>query len=47
MARNVVIALDVVVWMLASTTVNARDLGQWDDPANADLRKWHQGSKAT
>src|ERR1022692_3441567 len=31
MARNVVIriAFDVVVALLASTTINARDLGQW------------------
>ena len=47
MARNVVIriALDVVVALLASTTVNARDLGQWDDPANADLKRWYQDLK--
>ena len=31
--------------LLASTTVNARDLGQWDDPANADLKRWYQDLK--
>jgi len=39
------IALAVLVWMLTSTMVNARDLGQWDDPANADLKKWYQDLK--
>jgi hypothetical protein len=44
MARNVSIriTLDFVVAMLASTTIDARDLGQWDDPANADLKRWYQ-----
>ena len=47
MARNLVfrIALDVIVWLVASTTLNARDLGQWDDPANADIKKWYQDLK--
>jgi len=46
-ARNLVfrIALDVIVWLVASTTLNARDLGQWDDPANADIKKWYQDLK--
>jgi len=38
MARNVVIIriiLVAVVALLASTAINARDLGQFDDPANA------------
>lgn len=25
--------------------MNARDLGQWDDPANADLKRWYQDLK--
>ena|ERR1700681_1169830 len=47
MARNVVITItiDVVVALLASATINARDLGQWDDPANADLKRWYQDLK--
>jgi len=28
-----------------STTIDARDLGQWDDPANADLKRWYQDLK--
>jgi hypothetical protein len=47
MARNVVIriTLAVVVALFAIMAVNARDLGQWDDPANADLKKWYQDLK--
>jgi hypothetical protein len=47
MARNVVIriALGVIVALFADTAMNARDLGQWDDPANADLKKWYQDLK--
>ena len=48
MARNVVIIriiLVVVVALLASTAINARDLGQFDDPANADLKRWYQDLK--
>ncbi len=25
--------------------MNARDLGQWDDPANAELKNWYQALK--
>ena len=44
MARNVVIriTLAVVVALFTIMAVNARDLGQWDDPANADLKRWYQ-----
>jgi hypothetical protein len=48
MARNVVvirITLVVVVVLLASTAINARDLGQFDDPANAYLKRWYQDLK--
>ena len=31
--------------MFACTAIDARDLGQWDDPANADLKKWYQDLK--
>jgi hypothetical protein len=43
MARNVVvrITLGVVVAQFTSMAMNARDLGQWDDPANADLKRWY------
>jgi hypothetical protein len=42
MARNVVIkiTLDIVVALLANTTINVRDLGQWDD-----LKRWYQDLK--
>ena len=44
MARNVVIriTLAVVVALFTIMAVNAVDLGQWDDPANADLKRWYQ-----
>jgi hypothetical protein len=47
MARNVVIkiTLGVVVALFTSMAMNARDLGQWDDPANADLKRWYQQLK--
>jgi hypothetical protein len=47
MARNVVvrITLGVVVALFTSMAMNARDLGQWDDPANADLKRWYQDLK--
>ena len=47
MARNVVvrITLGVVVAQFTSMAMNARDLGQWDDPANADLKRWYQDLK--
>jgi hypothetical protein len=44
MAPNVAIrfTLGVAVSLFADTAMNARDLGQWDDPANADLKKWYR-----
>ena len=47
MAPNVVIRfiLGVAVLLLADTAMNARDLGQWDDPANAELKNWYQALK--
>ena len=47
MARNVVIRIifSVVIALLASTMIDARDLGQWDDPAHADLKRWYQDLK--
>src|SRR6476469_6772906 len=47
MARNVVIriTLAVVVALFTIMAVNARDLGQWDDPANAELKRWYQDLK--
>ena len=41
MARNVVIklTLGIAVALFTSIAMNARDLGQWDDPANADLKR--------
>src|SRR5580765_6346275 len=47
MTCNVVsrIALCVAVSLFSSTTSHARDLGQWDDPANADLKRWFQDLK--
>jgi hypothetical protein len=47
MARNVVvrITLGVVVAQFTSMAMNARDLGQWNDPANADLKRWYQDLK--
>jgi hypothetical protein len=47
MARNVVIriTLALVVALFTIMAVNARDLGQWDDPANADLKRWYQDLK--
>src|SRR5260370_12912616 len=47
MAPNVVIRfiLGVVVSLFADTAMNARDLGQWDDPANARLKRWYQDLK--
>ena len=47
MARNAVIKiiLGVVVALFTSMSMNARDLGQWDDPANVDLKRWYQELK--
>ncbi len=47
MAPNVVIrfALGVAVSLFADTAMNARDFGQWDDLANADLKRWYQNLK--
>jgi hypothetical protein len=47
MARNVVIIriFLAVVALLASTAINARDVGQFDDPANAYLKRWYQDLK--
>src|SRR6267142_6169928 len=47
MAPNVVIRfiLAVAVSLFADTAMNARDLGQWDDPANAYLKRWYQDLK--
>jgi hypothetical protein len=47
MTCNVVIriALCVVVSLFTSTAIKARDLGQWDNPANAELKKWYQALK--
>jgi hypothetical protein len=47
MARNVVvrITLGVVVAQFTSMAMNARDLGQWNDPANADLKRRYQDLK--
>jgi hypothetical protein len=47
MAPNVVIrfALGVSVSLFADTAMNARDLGQWDDPANTGLKRWYQDLK--
>jgi len=47
MARNAVIKiiLGVVVALFTSMSMNARDLGQWDDPANIDLKRWYQELK--
>ena len=47
MAPNVVIRfiLGVAVLLFADTAMNARDLGQWDDPANAELKNWYQALK--
>jgi hypothetical protein len=47
MGPNVVIrfTLGVTVSLFAYTAMNARDLGQWNDPANADLKKWYQDLK--
>jgi hypothetical protein len=45
MAHSTVIGINlnvVIVAMFAGTAIDARDLGQWDDPANADLKKWYQ-----
>src|SRR5260370_16875457 len=46
MARNVVvrITLGVVIAQFTSMAMT-RDLGQWDDPANADLKRWYQDLK--
>ena len=47
MAPNVIIgfAFGVTVSLLAATAMNARDLGQWDDPANTGLKRWYQDLK--
>ncbi|SDT34946.1 hypothetical protein [Bradyrhizobium canariense] len=47
MAPNAVarFALGVVIALFISTAMHARDLGQWDDPANAELKKWYQDLK--
>ena len=48
MAHSTVIGINlnvVIVAMFAGTAIDARDLGQWDDPANADLKKWYQDLK--
>jgi hypothetical protein len=47
MAPNVVIrfTLGVSVSLFADTAMNARDLGQWDDPANTGLKRWYQDLK--
>jgi hypothetical protein len=47
MARSVIIdiSLGVAIALFISTAMNARDLGQWNDPANADLKKWYQDLK--
>jgi hypothetical protein len=37
--------LGVAVLLFADTAMNARDLGQWDDPANAELKNWYQALK--
>ena len=47
MARSVEIDISfgVVIALFISTAMNARDLGQWNDPASADLKKWYQDLK--
>ena len=47
MARSVIIdiSLGVAIALFISTAMNARDLGQWTDLANADSKNWYQDLK--